>query len=279
MSRAGFRIGTATVLAVFVLSWAVPATGQILYPFENHKRFSVSLGSDYSSGDYSELEYTEIWYSSLGLKYEHERWTARVTIPWVWIAGPEVVCMAFAGQPLVMYPAPHRSQVGEVHSTTVRGLGDVLASLTYTLLPVDASFPGVEFTAKVKFPTASSSAYIGTGSYDYSFEAEVFREFGRWTPYLNLGYRFMGDGIDTELDNVWFGSVGIDLGVGSRTSVGLIYDFRQAALAGRTEPQELVPYTIFRFSESIRLMTYVVIGLSASSANLGMGSNIALTWD
>ena len=67
--------------------------------------------------------------------------------------------------------------------------------------------------------------------------------------------------------------------LGSRTSVGLIYDFRQAALAGRTEPQELVPYTIFRFSESIRLMTYVVIGLSDSSANLGMGSNIALTWD
>ncbi|MEE2704248.1 MAG: hypothetical protein VX614_09545 [Myxococcota bacterium] len=279
LSGAGLRIGRAAAALFCLLSWAAPASGQILYPFENHKRFSVSLGSDYSSGDYGEAKDTDIWYSSLGFKYEYERWTARVTVPWVRIEGPETICMAFVAQPLVMFSEPHTDASGETASTTVSGLGDVLASLTYTVLPVDASMPGVELTGKVKFPTASDGEYLGTGSYDFSFEAEVFKEFGRWTPYLNLGYRYMGNGLGVELDNVWFGSAGIDLAVGTRTNVGLVYDFRQAALGGIENSQELVPYTIYRFSESIRLMTYAVVGLSDSSADLGMGTNLSFSWE
>src|SRR5688572_22906250 len=140
--------------------------------------WTVGSGVSYSQGDYGFATDTEFFSAPLNLGYEGRSWLLRASIPWITIEGP----------------AANTGGGGVPRPTTASesGLGDIFVSATYrfgeVLGPVHAAFTG-----RVKFPTADEARGLGTGETDYYSQLDFYRVLGSATPFVSLGYRFLGD--------------------------------------------------------------------------------------
>ncbi len=228
---------------------------------------TFSTGLDLSRGDYGQAEDTAIAYTPLSMKYEWEPITVRVTVPYLVIHGPGTVVGGTDGGVII--------EDGTATGTSTDfGLGDVVASASYTYYPSSRRLPLVELTGKVKFGTAKRSKALGTGENDYTVQLDVAKSFGRVTPFATAGYRFIGEPPGTDLDDVFLGSVGVGFRITSGLSGGLIIDYRQATSSSANDGLELVPYATIRRGQNFSVGPYAVIGLTNGSPDLGIGFGV-----
>jgi hypothetical protein len=226
-------------------------------------RFAVSTGVDYSSGRYGESQKTQILYVPLTVRYERGAWQGRITVPYIRITGPGAAVGGFDGAVV------EAARPGPIE--THEGLGDVVATGSYLIDPLQAWMPYLEITAKVKFPTASRSQLLGTGEFDYATQLDVSKTFGDFTPFVDVGYRFIGNPPGAHLQNAVYTSAGLDWRATSWLSAGLIYDWRQTASRQLGESQELTAYGTFRLGRHVRLEPYAVAGFTQASPDFGVG--------
>lgn len=237
-------------------------------------RLKASVGYHYSRGDYTGSDITTIQYVPLVLTADVDRWRAQLTLPYLHLDGP-------AG----IIEGPN----GPIETTdgTSDGLGDLLVRSSYLLplqswLPHDwgseAWVPYVDVIGLVKFPTASRSDGLGTGEYDFGLEAGLTWTIGRFTPFANAGYRFLGSPPGTHLDDVFTGSVGAMYQFLATLGGGLLLDYRQAPTPQTGERLELVPYASWTFIAPWSLDTYVSAGLADGSPDVGVGTQLGYTW-
>ena len=125
-------------------------------------RITFSSGVDYSVGNYSATSATEIWYIPVTLKLEQPTVIYKLTVPFIRITGPGYVTGAEAD------PAGS----GDTATTTESGMGDILTSASYTLIPYQIEKLSIDLTAKIKLPTADESRGLGTGEIDYYLQAD-----------------------------------------------------------------------------------------------------------
>jgi len=229
-------------------------------------KLRLSTGFDYSSGDYGSDETTKILYIPITARYETDSAHFKLTVPYVRIetencvviGGGEVVCGGSTGT-----------------SSTESGLGDITLTGTYYLLPETPRRPSVDLTGKVFFPTADEDKGLGTGELDYSVAAELTKISGRTAVFGSLGYKVFGDTPEFEINNVFFGSIGVAHQAQPGLSLGLIYDVREATIDGRDGLNELTPYFSRRVGSRYKLLGYSVIGLSDGSADWGIGVQLS----
>jgi len=229
-------------------------------------RFSVGTGFDYSNGDYGDVVDTEIWYVPFRLRYEYDRWTARLTVPWLQITGPGNV--AGGGEDITVLRSGAR-----VARTTESGLGDVSASLSYLFTP-GRSFPDIEVTGKVKFPTADEDRGLGTGEFDYTIQAEAYKTFGAFTPSALAGYKFKGDPTGSDLNDVFLAGVAGDYRVNDWWSVGATFDFQEATSDTSDDSLDLGGYVSWKVHPKWIVTGYGGVGLSDGSPDENVGVSI-----
>jgi hypothetical protein len=232
------------------------ATGAPLY-----RRLKVSLGYHYSSGKYGTSDTTEIAYIPLTTTLEIGRWSLQSTIPYLRING----AAGFVQGP----NGPIQTTSGESD-----GLGDVLARVSDFLPALTEWMPFIERIGRVKFPTASRSAGLGTGEFDAGFETEFSWALQRFTPFFDVGYRYLGSPPGFELDNVFIGTVGGMYRVLDPLNVGLLLDYRQAASSSTGERLELVPFATWKLDTHWSVDVYTVAGLASGSPDVGVGLQI-----
>jgi hypothetical protein len=220
-------------------------------------KFKVSTGFDYSKGDYGQSQDTEIWYVPLTGKVEVNQWTAKVTVPYLTIKGPGAV----AGDTLI--------GTGGTVVTTESGLGDVVGSLAYTVDLPQTTY--LDITSKVKLPTANEKKGLGTGEADYTLQADLTKQLGSFVVFGGAGYKIVGSNSSLNLDNVWLVNLGAGYTVDKQTSVGLMYDWREAASQSSENPSEATAYVNYKFTKSFNMQVYGVTGFTDGSANLGGG--------
>jgi hypothetical protein len=225
------------------------------------RSLEVTTGFDYSTGDYGTSRSTEIVYVPLTLEAEMGSWTVRTTVPYLRITseggvvqGPDGPIQAVAG--------------------TENGLGDVLVRSSYTLSSSGGWRPWIELAGLVKFPTASRARGLGTGKFDFGLETELTWVAGRLTPFVSGGYLFLGSAPDLDLNNVFTASVGAQYRVRDRFSVGLLFDYREAASATTGPRMELVPFGSFSLTPHWDLGVSTVAGLADGSPDAGVGVQI-----
>ncbi len=223
--------------------------------------YSLSSGIDFSSGKYGGPTATEVTYIPFTGKYETESWILKLTVPYISISGPGNVM-------------PNIGQVVNASNAirTDEGLGDIVASTSYSLVNSKRSGAIIDITGKAKFGTADKLKGLGSGANDYAAETSVYKIMGSISVFGTLGYKVFDQSPGYTLNDVFYGAIGISKKMGGRTSTGLIYDYRQAT-STRGDPQKI--WTVFlnrKIGTKWKMQTYFFTGSGNSSPDYGGGA-------
>lgn len=224
--------------------------------------FSISTGIDYSSGDYGQAEDTDILVVPMTARATVGQLSFSATVPYLRIDGPGGVVVGPGGNPLPGVP----TTAGGVRE----GLGDLSLGATYTI--PGAALGGLEVAlgGRVKLPTSSESRQLSTGETDYSVSADISYAAGSVVPFVNVGWRFLGDPAGTDLRDGPTASVGSSFQLG-RSVLIASYDYARAVRPGVDDSHELFGGLSAPLSSRLNVTGYGVAGLSDGSPDYGVG--------
>ena len=228
--------------------------------WESLKVFS---GVDYSSGDYGEATKTDIVYVPLTVKYETGPWTLRATTSYIRIHGPANVVGGGDNGSIIT--------TGTNTRLSRSGPGDILLGLTYSLDSLWAKGWFIDFTGKVKVPTADENKGLGTGKTDFTAQLDLAKILGPITPFATLAYRKIGEPATYRLHDAWNGSIGVQYGISDSVSTGISFDYRESASPTGADPRELFGYVNVGLTEKWSIDLYGVAGLSDGSPDVAAG--------
>ena len=223
-------------------------------------KLKFSTGFDYSTGDYGDPQDTDILYFPFATKLIFRNWAAKLTIPYLQITGPGVVV---GGGGVAI------NQGSGAARTTESGLGDIVLGLTYTL-DIEDFDSYIDFTGKVKFPTADENKGLGTGETDYTLLVDVTKIFGKAYVFGGVGRKFVGENDQLQLNDIWIFNIGGGYQINKKFSVGGSYDFREAA-SSTDNPSEGTGYLTYKITDTISALLYGVVGFSDGSPDKGVG--------
>ena len=248
-----FGIGAAS----FFASSSVAADGEL----------RLGAGADYSSGTYGGSTDTTIFAVPVTVRYELERWTYKLTVPYLEVSGPAdfvpgVGRVDNSGKP------KRRSFAG---TTTESGLGDSVASATYNAWYDRGLERGLDLTGRVKLPSGDAGKGLGTGSTDVGFQVDAYQTLERLTVFADLGYTFFGRSDYVELRNAANYGVGASRKLSDMDSVGASLDGRERVSPGGSPQRELTLFWNRRADRLTRVQAYLLFGLANGSPDIGVG--------
>src|SRR5262245_14384168 len=243
------------------LLYAVPFV-LIAAPASAQSGMSVSLGADYAQGKYGTPITSKQWTFPFVAKYEAEKWSARVTVPFTWIENPSV---SRDGTPL---PCAGSATAPR----TASGLGDIMIAGSVNVIEDRESRVLVDLTGKVKLGTGDETECLGTGENDFYFQGDFSKSFGSFSAFGTLGWRKMGDPPGTNFKDPLYFSVGGSYRFSRVNSLGFAYDYRQKLLDTSDPLSEATLYLTHRLSETLRIQYYFVKGFSHSSPDWAIGA-------
>ncbi|MDH4396885.1 MAG: transporter [Limnobacter sp.] len=237
--------------------------------FAEGAKTTFTTGFDYSTGKYGQAEDTKITYIPVIGKYEKDRLTLKLTVPYIKIEGPGGV-------------TPDSRVVGAIPTGNTRvsesGLGDVVFGATYNALELHSQKTYIDVGAKIKLPTASESRGLGTGKVDYSVLADAYKTIGRNTLIGTVGYKVFGDPDGVNLNNVFFVSLGTSYKLDDKNSLGVSVDLRERTTDTSTGLREYSVFHSHKFDNTYKLQSYLVFGDTRSSVDVGGGMMLGINW-
>jgi len=222
---------------------------------------SLTSGVDYSTGKYGGLTQTSVTYIPITGKYEKGDWLYKLTVPYVSVTGPANTTPNIG---LAVYP--------NKNIRTDAGLGDIVASTSYSIVNSSSKNIAVDLMGKIKFGTADKYKGLGSGATDYTAEVTVYKILAKSSVFGSLGYKVFGKSQGYMLNNAIFASLGLSQKFGALTSAGVIYDYREPVTIW-SDPQEM--WTLY-MNKKINIkwtaQTYLFSGVGKSSPDVGGGA-------
>ncbi len=244
-------------------------------------QLSLTAGADYSSGKYGTNTNTDIWSVPVTAAYQTDRWTFKLTVPYINISGASNVIPGVGkvknGNPRGrghgkggLPPVPGTT----TSSGSASGLGDVTASVGYELFTsADRTF-GLDLTGKVKFGTADEDKGLGTGKNDYGLSLDTYKVVGDWTAFGGVGWMKYSSSQYIQLRNAFNANVGAEYKLSSNDGIGAYYYYRERIATGGASQSELTGYWNHKFSSNLRLQAYAMGGFSDGSPDYGVGASL-----
>lgn len=231
----------------------------------------LGIGADYTRGTYGSSTESTMLSIPFTARYETQRWTYKLTVPWLEITGPANFVPGFGH--LDNGGKPRRRNFAG--TTSESGIGDTVGSVTYNAWYDDNLERGIDLTARVKLPTADAARGLGTGSTDFSAQVDAYRTFNRTTVFGDVGYYWFGHSDFVELKNAVNYGMGLSQKMNDRDSLGASFDGRQKASVGGAPQREITLFWNRKMDRETRLQTYVLFGLANGSPDFGLGVSAA----
>lgn len=227
----------------------------------------LTIGNEYTSGRYGSEDTTEIWYVPIMAKYAVGPCLFKVTIPYLRITGP-------GNTTAFNIPLANKTT-----QRTAAGPGDIMTGLSYALYENTASGVMFDLTGNIKFATADRDQGLGTGENDYAILGDLSKQVGKWGIFTGLGWKIMGSTPELTLSDTWYGSTGLTYKLASRTTAGLVYDYRGEVVAGGSKVSEVTVFVSQKTGPTSKIQCYFVKGFSTASADMGGGIAISLQFN
>lgn len=230
--------------------------------------FTLNTGYDYSKGDYGLPLSTEIITIPLSLAYTAGQTTWELSLPYMRIDGPGDVVPGigrFAGRRVLL-------------KTTSRGLGDITLGVKQSFAaPADQPWSW-SAGAEVKFGTASVAKSLGTGENDFATHVDFTCSAGSLTPFVTLGYRWLGNPAGADLRDYLYGTVGLSWACAEQTSLSLLLDLAQKNSTGGSAAANYTLAVGQVLDERWQGQAYYVRGTSDASADHGLGLSLSYSF-
>jgi Putative MetA-pathway of phenol degradation len=230
---------------------------------------SAGAGINYSAGKYGTGSETRIWSVPLLARYDTDKWTFKLSVPFLRVTGPSNVIPGIGRT-----DDRGREARRGAGTTTVSGLGDVTASAIYNLFWDENARRGLDLTGRVKLPTADKDKGLGTGSTDESVQVDVYQTIERTTVFADVGYTHFGHSDVVQLDNALNYGIGASQKLTSIDSLGASLDGRQRVTPGGGPQRELTLFWNRKTEDHTRFQAYVLFGFANGSPDRGFGVSL-----
>lgn len=256
---------------------------------EDAPTVKIGAGIDYTSGKYGTSETTDITQVPVSFGYDTGDWSLKLVVPYIRVSGPDNVIPGVGpvkngnpsgrgkgkgkGQSAVVAVTPDTTTTG-----SASGLGDVIASATYSAYRNDAANFGIDLTGKVKFGTADEDKGLGTGKNDYTGAVDLYKGFGRWTVFGGVSYTWLGSSQYIRLNNVFGANVGLGYKIDNQSSIGAYYDYREKAADTSFSRSEVTGYYSYKFASQWKAQVYASKGFTDGSPDWGVGASVVYSF-
>jgi hypothetical protein len=244
--------------------------------------FSLHTGVYASRGDYGTGTDTTYIYAPLTLKYyATPRLTLGLTVPYIYQENGTLATVG--GVPYGVYGGGtgwggHEGDgLAPTQSTrrrTAGGLGDIVASAGYVLVPETPVLPAVSLYGNVKLPTADRDRALGTGEFDVGGGVSLRKGFGLNAVYGYLGYTVVGDPPGFELRN--FASFGV--GLSRQVTLRFVpYIELNGATRISSVTDDILSASLgfdYYLTPAVSVGAYALKGLTDGAPDLGGGLNL-----
>lgn len=241
----------------------------------------MELGVDYTTGTYGGDLSTDIFAVPFSVAYEYKSMAFKATLPWLQVSGPGNVIPGLT--PIVQdrrRGASKPEDFGDdsvpagtdtvTTTTTNSGIGDLVLTGTYNAIDNPDGWR-VALTGRVKVPTADANKNLGTGETDYAALVGVQRVMGRVSPFLTIGYRWLGDTATMDYRNQPFAVVGIAYIVSDVIDVDAAFYSSAPAVEGLSAAADASVGISYSMTRNLRLNAYVLRGFTDGSPDWGGG--------
>ncbi len=262
----------------------------LLTPFQKSD-FLFITGFDYSSGSYGLEHDTDMLYIPMLLKYQKNNWAVGLTLSYIKMTGPDGIYGSGDGGVIPtesggisVNNSSQPTSGGKMkpqkkgNISTNEGLGDVLLNINYALdVPLQLPFL-FELGGQIKIPVADEDKALGTGEFDFYVYFDLAYNIGAFSPFMTLGYQFLGDPDEVNLDNVYYTSLGVDYAISSTHHSGIIYDYKEKVLSNSYNKSEAMLYLNWSLSKDMSVNTYFVGGFSKGSPDWASGLQFSFSF-
>jgi hypothetical protein len=228
-------------------------------------RLAGSLGFGYSDGNYGTAKDTDVQLGLPTLSAKTNDFQFNVSMPYMRISGRGLVVFDAAGNPIVI------NRRTSLPADVRTGFGDLNLSATYAVPPVVLDDFEVKLTGRVKIPTASARRRLSTGKADFGMSIDVARAYGRWEPFVTVGYLLSGQPADFSLKNTLSISTGTSFELTDSLIAIASYDYDSASSPLVSSSQEMFGSLSWIANDKITLTGYATGGLSYGSPDIGAG--------
>jgi hypothetical protein len=247
-------------------------------------RFSLAAGADYSSGKYGTDTTTDIWSVPVTAAYQSDRWTFKLTVPYINISGAGNVIPGVGrvnnGNPIgrglghLIGGSGGSGGSTATSSGSASGLGDITASAGYQLFASADRTAGLDLTGKVKFGTADEDKGLGTGKNDYGLALDTYKVSGAWTAFGGVGWMKYGSSQYIRLENGFNANFGADYKLDPSNNIGAYYYYRERITTTGAAQSEVAGYWNHKFNASLRVQAYALAGFTDGSPDYGVGASL-----
>jgi len=228
------------------------------------EEISLHTGFDYSTGSYGLPVSTEIITIPLSVSYVVNHTTWDLSLPYLRINGPGGVV-----------PGIGRYTRRLLRSKAVnRGLGDLTLGVIQDFAASADQPWSWAAGAEVKFGTASTDKSLGTGEDDFATHVDLAYTAGSLTPFVTLGYRWLGNPAGSDLRNFIFGTVGVNWACTEQTTLALLADWADKNSASGRASVNFTVSVSRALGEKWHAQVYGVVGNSDSTADYGLGFSL-----
>jgi hypothetical protein len=224
-------------------------------------QFSLGTGFDYSSGKYGNATSTDMLYIPVTGKYESDKLTLKLTVPYISVSGPGGVIHGLG----MMGPSPSPNTPKKTNS----GLGDITTSAGYNVYSGDSlSF---DVVGNIKFGTADVKKGLGTGQNDYSAQLDGYYTLDKTTLFATAGYKVYGSPAGVTLKKVPYGTIGASQKLSSATSAGVMLDMAKSASFTGSDQREATIYISQKITPNTKVQANLLKGFANGSPDFGGG--------
>jgi hypothetical protein len=261
------RLAPVAALALLPLgpALAAPAPYDKIVAQPDDWQLTSTFGFGHSSGNYGTTRETsvDLGLSTLSLSTGDFRFTA--SVPYMRIDGRGLVVLDASGNPIVI------NRRTALPPDTRTGWGDLNLSASYTVPAAILADFEVRVSAVTKQPIASARKRLSTGAADYGMSVDVSRQFGKWAPFLTVGYLSVGQPVGYTLYDTTSVSAGTSLELSDDLVAIASYDFDSQDGPLVPAAQSLFGSLSWVRGDKVTLTGYGTVGLSAGSPAMGIG--------